>query len=210
MIRYDPETKLIWIRANSMDEAKFVYAAHIEELPVHEGVRGIIRRGDDRVLYVIRNHAEINEFIGLKPPEILPRLTEMFERNLEQNAMKIELAIYCERTGSVCFAWIDSHLLTLWKSEAREEEDAPGAAFRLLGELIPQGVVLESLSGLWSTEFDGSQTHFFIACVEREYEIPEGLWLSPSGLNGWRLDRNMIAAFTNSPRLARLIRRNPA
>ena len=210
MIRYDEPTKLLWIDAETVVDAQSLYVKHIDLLEVN-GIRALVLRGSNRVIHLINNPEEIAEFIApIQAPErASPTLSAMLEQEIDGESIHVELAILCEATEQICLSWKDSALLSLWKAEGEFGEADDKIALRLFEETIPNAIPA-SLSLLWATEFEGAKTHFYLACVDREHEVEDGLWLSPSLLNGWKLDRRLVAAFANSPRLSKLIRRNPA
>jgi hypothetical protein len=203
VLRFDEATKILWIDAESIEEARRTYhGAQLE--PIRE-LRGIVIRMGT-LFRMIRSREDVIEFVT----EPMPSLGAMMATAMDaEEPSRVEIAIYCERTGCVCFAWKDGQSLTLWKTETQPGENETAAAFRLMGELIP-AVSSDSMVSMWTSKFDGETVHFFITYVEQEYEIDQGIWIKPSALSSFRLDRTMSAAFINAPSLARLIRRSPA
>lgn len=207
VVRYDEATQILWIDAETAADARNLYLDQVQLLGSFGELRGIVYRNLDRIPHMIRNRDLIEAFI--RPESTGPSLSELMQQADDPSFARVEIAIHCEKTGRVCFSWENAHALTLWKTDTQAGEDGSTAALRRIGEIMPCATP-ESLVGLWNTEFDGTSVHFFIACVDREYEIEDGLWVSPTDLRGWKLDRSMVAAFSNSPRLAKLIRRSPA
>jgi hypothetical protein len=205
MIRFDETTRILWIAADTVDDAKTVYEDGRHQIVPITELRGIVLEGSDGIYRMIRNRDAVIEFIqpntaGLK---------EMMLFAEQSDPIRVEVAIYCRTTGCVCFAWKNTQSLTLWKTETQQGETPEIAANRLLAEIVPSPV--SPVAGhLWTAEFDGEPTHFFMAYVEQEMEIDDGIWIKPSALSSFRLDRSMVAAFANSPSLAKLIRRSPA
>ena len=185
-----------------MIEAQEIY--HREQSEPPRDIRGIVIQSDN-VFRMIRNRDEMFSFIR----EPGPSLGKMIETAMEEvEPSKVEVAIYCEKTGCICFSWLNGKHLTLWKTETKPEETEAEAAFRLLGDLWPNPEV-NSLTNMWTAEFDGETTHFFMTYVDHEYDIENGLWVKPGALSSFCLDRTTTAAFINAPSLVKLIRRGP-